>query len=187
MYLVVAVPVLLLGADVSRVCLHPLTTAAAVRAVGECVASWLTSSPLLKRGTSQSKQHCVWVVCGGVCGVQYRTCQHCMPAWCSQSMNLKASPPSSPIPWGPGREVGCRMTPARLPLCQSGMLESSLYAAPSRCPTLLALGGAAAAAFASARTTTGRLRQELLGCRRNEAALRCCRCGCCCRADDSGT
>lgn len=121
---------------------------------------------------------CVW---------RARTCQHSMPAWSSQSMNLKASPPSSPMPCGPGREVGCRMTPARLPLCQSGMLEFSLYAAPSCCPTLLAFDGAAAAALASARTTGGRLLQVLLGCRRSSGTLRCCRCDCCWRADDGGT
>lgn len=100
------------------------------------------------------------------------TCQHCMPAPASQSINLKASPPSSPMPCGPGREVGCRITPARLPLCQSGMLEFSLYAAPSLTPTLLAL--------ASARTAAaGRLLQLLrlhctAGCAAGKAGWWCC-------------
>lgn len=74
------------------------------------------------------------------------------------------------------------MTPARLPLCQSGMLASSLYAAPRRDPTA---GAAWGAAWVSARrATAGRL---LLTCRCTRVvccccctgASTCCRWGCC--------
>lgn len=41
------------------------------------------------------------------------TCHSCMPLAASQSTKAKASAPISPMPYLPGRLVGCRMTPAR--------------------------------------------------------------------------
>ena len=46
-------------------------------------------------------------------GTSGSTCQICIFASASQSTNAYASAPRSPMPYEPGSEVGCMMTPAR--------------------------------------------------------------------------